>query len=402
MRRGRTLATRMDKKTSRFRIERLLYSSVGFAALVYGFLLFPGKKGIQGQTPQLESWYGYGLILVAVLLPFALGIVAWIVPGRWVNRLAGATAILFLIAMMLFPLGLPTATLADNLPPWYQGIHALHGMIAAIVWQRKEVWLYAIAQGIVIGIVQNAVRENSSESAFLTGVGSFVFIAILMGVTVAIMNAADRLDAASAQARLQAAQTAESRTKQREETRINAMVHDDIMSVLLTASRDNPPPALKHQARVALEAIDALEAPVTTDRTYTVREAVHALLDVVARWAPAAHVNQQVDGGTEVPAEVVTALCDALAEALRNSVRHAGVEGAEVKRRVDIDARENGISVFLTDDGKGFNTKAVASRRLGVRLSILERMGLVPGGSADIRSKSGEGTTVSLLWERAA
>lgn len=395
-----TLTTRVSKSTARFRLERLLYSSVGFATLVYGFLLFPGKKGIEGQTPQLQAWYGYGLILIAIVLPLALGISAWVAPRRLVKGLAAGTALLFLIAMTLFPLGLTTATLADNMPPWYQGIHALHGMIAAIVWQRRQVWLYGIAQGIVIGIVQNDVRENASESAFLTGVGSFVFVVILMATTVAILNAADRLDAASSQARAQAAKTAESRTRQREETRINTMVHDNIMSVLLTASRDNPPEGLRDQARVALASIDALETHDATAREYTVKETVVSLLGVVSRVAPTTEVTHTEDDGAGVPAEVVTALSDALAEALRNSVRHAGLEGVDVSRRVDIDAHERGISVIMSDEGKGFNTRAVASRRLGIRLSIIERMGLVAGGSADVQSRPREGTLVLLSWER--
>ncbi len=395
-----TLVDRVSEDTARARLVRLLYASVGFAALIYGGVLFPGLGGIQGQTPQLEVWYAYGLLLIAIVFPFALGILAWTAPRRVVARVAAGTAILFLVAMMLFPWGLNAATLTDNEVPWYQGIHALHGMIAAIVWQRRSVWLYGIAQGIVIGVVQNDVRDKATEAAFLDGIGSLAFIIILMSATVAVIRAADRLDVASAQARTQAARTAESRTREREETRINAMVHDDIMSVLLTASRDNPPGTLRDQARVALASIDALETHDAIAREYTVEETVAALLDVISRVSPSAEVTHTEDEGIGVPAEVVTAVSDALAEALRNSVRHAGLDGTDVPRRVDIDAHERGIAVIMRDEGKGFNTKAVASRRLGIRLSILERMGLVPGGSADVQSRPGEGTMVLLSWER--
>ena len=237
-------------------------------------MLFPGAGGIEGQTPQLEVWYAYALLIIAIVLPFVLGIVAWIAPRPFVTRFAGTIAILFLVAMVVFPWGLSTPTLADNEVPWYQGIHALHGMIAAIVWRRKAIWFYGITQGIVIGVVQNDVRENAAKAAFLDGVGSFVFIVILMAATVAVIGAADRLDVASAQARAQAAKTAASSTREREETRINAMVHDDIMSVLLTASRDKPPETLRDQARVALASIDALETHDATAREYTVKETV--------------------------------------------------------------------------------------------------------------------------------
>lgn len=395
-----TLVDNVGAHTARVRLERLLYGSVGLAALIYGGVLFPGLGGIEAQTPQLEAWYGYGLVVIAVVLPLALGILTWVASRRVVTRMAAATALLFLVAMTLFPWGLDAATLTNNEVPWYQGIHALHGMIAAIVWQRKAVWGYGIAQGIVIGVVQNDVRIHAGLASFLDGVGSFVFIVILMAATVGVIRAADQLDRASARSRSQAAHTAGSRTREREETRINAMVHDDIMSVLLTASRDNPPPTLRDQARVALACIDALETHDSTSREYTVKETVAVLVEVISRVAPGTAVSHTAHDGVGVPAEVVTALADALAEALRNSVRHAGPEGSDVPREVRIDAHERGISVVLRDEGRGFATKAVASRRLGIRLSILGRMGLVPGGSADVQSSPRAGTSVTLRWER--
>jgi len=58
--------------------------------------------------------------------------------------------------------------------------------------------------------------------------------------------------------------------------------------------------------------------------------------------------------------------------------------------------------VTMRDDGKGFNTRTVQSRRLGIRLSIIERMSMVEGGSGDVASRVGEGTTVTLTWVRTS
>jgi len=391
---------RVSEDTARARLERLFYSSVGLAALIYGGVLYPGSGGISGQTPQLEVWYAAALIAVAIMMPVALGVLTWVLPRRAVRRLASSTALLFLFGMMAFPWGLSTPTLTDNAIPWYQGIHALHGMIAAIAWQRRGVWLYGLSQGVVIGVVQQMVREDAAKAAFLDGVGSLVFIIILMAATMGVMGAADRLDSASALARAQAARTAATRTREREETRINAMVHDDIMSVLLTASRENPPESLGDQARVAIASIASLETRDASSRVYSNRETAVALLDVIQRVAPSTGVAHHEAGDVEVPADVVTALCDALAEALRNSVRHAGLDGGDVPRHVTIAADDRGLVVTMQDDGKGFNTRTVQSRRLGIRLSIIERMSMVEGGSGDVASRVGEGTTVTLTWVR--
>ncbi len=389
---------RVSEDSARARLERLLYASVGLAALIYGGVLYPGSGGISGQTPQLEAWYGVGLITVAIVMPVALGALAWAMPRRALRRLAGTTALLFLFAMMAFPWGLPTPTLIDNAIPWYQGLHALHGVIAAIAWQARAVWFYGLSQAIVIGVVQQAVRDDAAKAAFLDGVGSLVFILILMAATVGVIGAADRLDRTAELARTQAARTAVGRTREREETRIDAMVHDDIMSVLLTASRENPPASLPDQARAAIASISSLETRDASSRVYSRTETVLALLDVVERLAPHTEVVHHEAGNIDVPANVVAALSDALAEALRNSVRHAGADQDDVPREITIAADERGLAVTMHDHGKGFNTRAVQSRRLGISLSIVERMAMVEGGSADVASRLGEGTTVTLTW----
>ncbi len=390
---------RVSEDTARARLERLLYLSVGFAAVLYGLVLFPGKNGIAGQTPQLHPWYGYSLVVVAVGLPLALGAVTWILPRRQVRQIAMVTAVLFLLGMMLFPLGMTTDTLIANATPWYQGIHALHGMILATAWQHRGVWLYGLAQGVVIGVVQATVRDDQVKAATLDGIGSLVFIVILMAATQGVIGAADRLDAASYLARSRAATAAASRTKEREETRINAMVHDDIMSVLLTASRENPPASLADQARVALASVETLESRNAAAREYTVKETALALVEVVQKLAPTTAITHREVGELMIPADAVTALADALAESLRNSVRHAGLDGAEVPRSVQIAATDAGMDVTLHDDGRGFNLRSVQQRRLGIKLSILERMSMVAGGSARIDSRPGEGTTVLLRWQ---
>lgn len=386
--------------SARARLERLLYTSVGVATIAYTATLLPGAGGIKRQTPQLDGWYGYGLIGVALVLPIVVGIAAWVLPRRVVRPLAIGTALLFLVAMMLFPVGLPAPLLDGDANPWFQGIHALHGMILATALQRRWVWLYGVAQGVIIGVVQVNVREDAVKSASLTGLNAFVYMTILTAVAFAVMSAADRLDAAAAAARSQAADNAARRTHEREEGRIDAIVHDDIMSVLLTASREQPPASLGDQAKRALASIDLLDDPEALAREYSTAETVQVLREPIERIVPTASAAVTGEQDYLVPAVVVTALHDALAEALRNSVRHAGAPGEEVARSVRIDVAADGITVVARDEGKGFAVRAVKSRRLGMRLSIVERMSLVPGGGADIQSKQGAGTTVTLTWKR--
>ena len=391
---------RVSRHTARARLERLLFLAVGVAGLVYGLLLYPGSGGIKGQSPQLEPTYAWFLVIVSLVLPVMLGVLVWVLPRQWMRAIAGTTCLVFAVAMVLFPFALTGDYLADDQVPWFQGIHALHAMIAAIVWQGRFVWIYAIAQGPIIGWVQLMVREDSQRAAFLDAIGSTEFAVILMGAAVAVVGAADRQDRASERARAQAARGAATRTREREETRINAMVHDDIMSVLLTASRENPPASLADQARVALQSIATLDDRDAASREYDADEFYGTLRDIVLGLAPDAKLSRETWADTTIPADVVSAVSDALGEALRNSIRHADPAGEGIEREVTVDIEAHAVTVAVRDTGKGFNPRAVASRRLGIRLSIVDRMALVPGGRGEVRSRPGAGAVVILTWVR--
>jgi signal transduction histidine kinase len=78
-------------------------------------------------------------------------------------------------------------------------------------------------------------------------------------------------------------------------------------------------------------------------------------------------------------------------EAMVNAAKHSGAD------KVDVYAEMSGgeIAVFVRDRGSGFDESQIPGDRLGVRNSIIDRMRR-HGGTADIRTASGEGTEVRL------
>jgi signal transduction histidine kinase len=60
-----------------------------------------------------------------------------------------------------------------------------------------------------------------------------------------------------------------------------------------------------------------------------------------------------------------------------------------------------GVQVRIEDGGRGFDPKQIASERLGVRVSIYERISRV-NGEVHLRTAIGEGTTFVLSWPAAA
>jgi signal transduction histidine kinase len=89
------------------------------------------------------------------------------------------------------------------------------------------------------------------------------------------------------------------------------------------------------------------------------------------------------------------ALRGSLGEALRNVVRHAGVDSVTVAASRTGDT----VTVTVSDTGTGFDRAEVPPYRRGLSRSIVERMAAV-GGSATVTSRPGRGTTVRLEWPR--
>ena len=101
-------------------------------------------------------------------------------------------------------------------------------------------------------------------------------------------------------------------------------------------------------------------------------------------------------GGTpttlmSLTAERREALCSALAQCLANVRLHSGQTAVEV---VILPAGEN-LAVTVIDGGVGFKLEAVPEDRMGIKLSVRNRIESV-GGSIRIWTDSGQGTAVML------
>src|ERR671933_1370601 len=95
----------------------------------------------------------------------------------------------------------------------------------------------------------------------------------------------------------------------------------------------------------------------------------------------------------QAPLPIKIALLRTLQEALSNATRHGG--GADVA--VTLSREADGLRLIVADDGPGFNPDAAArSGRLGLA-GMRERAELL-GGSFEVDSAPGAGTTVRVWW----
>lgn len=96
-------------------------------------------------------------------------------------------------------------------------------------------------------------------------------------------------------------------------------------------------------------------------------------------------------GRIDLTAEALEALLLALTESLENVRRHAEVSEAHVTITDD----ETTVRAMVTDSGVGFDVTDVDPARMGLKESIVGRLGEV-GGKARLFSSIGSGTTVVL------
>ena len=103
------------------------------------------------------------------------------------------------------------------------------------------------------------------------------------------------------------------------------------------------------------------------------------------------HLNGDVRVLEGIDCDAFEALTAAVAQCLKNVVQHSGQHDVEL---VILRSQQN-ISFTIIDGGKGFLLEDVPQDRLGLKVSVFERMQNV-GGSATVWSKPGNGAAIML------
>ena len=213
-------------------------------------------------------------------------------------------------------------------------------------------------------------------------------------------RAAARLDALADEAA--GASAAASRAAAALATRkeLDAVVHDTVLAALHTAVRDPQAPELPRLAERALETFRTPLAHVDGEpvEAAEVGRRLQASLSAVAP-----HADLDVRDAPAVPGDVARALTDAALEAARNARRHGGGAGAvpDITVVVGPTPGGDGLQVTVIDDGVGFDPSLVPAQRMGLAVSVRERVQRV-GGTVDLVTATGSGTTVRLAWRPGA
>lgn len=338
---------------------------------------------------------GIGLALISVFgvlavpddaLPLGLALCAFVLVGAVVDGAPAARGTAVALALAVVRAGVVCATQpwtasGSGSNQWALNVLTITAITLQWEWPLKVtvpattalLAVFVVTGGALSLVVRVVIECALARAAFLLLVRSARRVDVLR----------DR-QAALERAELLAAE------RRRREREYLALLHDTASATfLLVGSGAADPAAVADFARRDLDVLTgATGEPGLDDRLVDVESSLRAVaeqspLEVDARW----------DAVPLLPVPVTLALVRAVREAMANVERHAGVREAGLR----VAASRDGLTVTVTDRGRGFDPAAVPEHRRGIRGSLVERMAAV-GGRATVDSRPGGGTTVELAW----
>ncbi|MEV7132619.1 ATP-binding protein [Arthrobacter sp. NPDC093128] len=379
--------------------HRLMGRGISAFALL---LLLQAAGSIISQTPQVADWWN--ILFLWLFLALVAAFTGASVKGIGLVRIADALAILVLAGLALWPLAVPYTAPEGFGTPWLWAMINVGAAWCAYGAGTRVGCAYTLVIGAVFSTVRTTRQGGAASSLVALEDALFATVlGLIICVTIGILRrAAARADAAAENAIGRYGEAAAATALSNERLRLDGLLHDSVMTALLTAAHAGSAEERHASARLAGSALKRLE------EQGTVSEAAPATLTEIA-----ARIRFTVDSAPEhpvvtvacvspedllLPTAAVRAIFEASTEAVKNAVRHSGATRCDVRLAGHHCAGQTRVSVSIKDNGTGFDPALVSDRRLGIKVCILGRM-QAADGSAVIHSGHRVGTEVRLEWQ---
>ena len=397
------LATRRRTAVTRAQVETVSGRALGLFGLVFGAQTLPLALA---QSAALIP--GAGAALMAVLYGTMATLAVASIAKVAVRGAALALAGLYALALLVWPLLVVDPAALAGQTPWLYYICTVATAAAVIALPVPGATAYTIAIPVVYGIIRlfPAGGQVNGLLAVLDAMYAVILgVAVLVIITM-LRQAAEAVDTAQEGALQRYDLAARQHATANARVKVDALVHDSVLTTLLSAAAAASPEEQALAARMARDAINRLdEAGASGPRALEnvgLPVLVRRLRAALTTFSAPFTVRVVNAGGVELPVEAVEALYTASVQAMVNSMQHADELGRATRRELRIrGVRAGGCVIEIADNGAGFERASVPDERLGLRVSIEERMANA-GGSADIVSASHHGTTVTIAWPAGA
>jgi signal transduction histidine kinase len=396
---SRDLDPSRPRRISRTRIEGILTRSVcAFAFVLYAVSL----PDVLLQIPVDE--FGWDLLFIAAIPAAVIWTLSIRQPGFWMRVAAGTSAALIIASFFLWHVGFIGHGGKVDARPWSWGIASIGIALACIATDAWFSALYAALFSLLVLMVPLTTAGNmrgwneSWQDALLAAATAVVIISPIT----ALRRAATASDDAAAAAIRETAAAERARALRVERTRLDGLTHDTVMATLTVAARAESTEMMAAAADAAADSLKQLESLHLKDEASYIStgELISTLKAATAGYPTLITIaGATADGPAALPLVPSRALIQATVEAVRNSSLHAlrGASEVAVVFSKDPAAGAGQAVITITDDGPGFDTAKVSPQRLGIRVSIVQRM-QDACGQASIISNPTAGTRVQLTW----
>jgi signal transduction histidine kinase len=376
------------------RINLLLDRVFSFAAPLVGVQM---TFHAIDQAPKLNPvWFWLSLVAFAISF-FGIIYSVWFSSGviYWYRALVFTT----IFSLCTWPLQIGPLILEQGEHPWIWWSVGIASITSVGAFSVPIAVLLNIAFPVIWFVLQlsNIGGPVSPLVALQDSAMSFLFAGLISALALVLRYEAAKVDSANQVTNLAAIELAKTDAIERERARVDALVHDSVLTTLLTAANAKDSAQQSAAALLAEDAINKLNAAANENavsKDISFNSLFTALEVAIERQASGVQV--EIEGATDqlVPGDVAAALTEATLQALANSLQHAGTS---VRRQVLLKGTRRGIKILVIDNGRGFRVARIPKNRLGVRLSIIGRVESI-GGVVHIDSRIGVGTTIVIEW----
>jgi signal transduction histidine kinase len=376
-------------------VDKVLSRSVAVVGLVFAAQTLPWLLPQLDEADPAWLWIvvpaiGLSLLLCTVLSFANVG----------VRAAHGTVSVVYAFTLVTWPLAiLPGAEVFAG-PHWLYYLITVATSTAAIAYPTIAATAYLIVASAAYLVIRTTPAGGGADwmLATLESVYALILGGAVMIIVTMLRFAAAGVDAAQQTALDRYAHAVRHHAAEVERARVDSIVHDGVLTTLLAAGRAESADAKRLATSMAGSAIAqmraASDASPGPEGDVRLTALVDRLSDAGIELGGDMEFRIGSIGTRSIPAEPAEAVFSAAVQAMINSLQHAG-EGVE--RWVSVRGVTGGVELEVGDTGSGFELAEVPVERMGVRVSILERLASV-GGRSTIRSAPGAGTVVSIRW----
>ena len=337
---------------------------------------------------------------VAILILLVVGLLishfGFRAPVFWLR----AIPVFSLVALVSWPLHYDASQVFPEIfKPWIWwllGISAIAAGISFRFWLGIT-YIFTVSVGWIIIRISPSGGSGELVLAVQDSVHLLILASIGTTMTAAVRWQAAKTDFANQNLIATGVKIAQGQAMDIERSRLDALVHDSVLTTLLVASKAHTPEEVSLARSSAIESMRKLDSGTTKDDSVSSITQVsffESLRKKLQKVYPEFEVALSQTNDSELPEFVSEALTEAVLQAVDNSAKHGG--GAS-KRTVLLHGQGKGLKIVISDNGHGFRPSKIPKNRLGIRLSIIERVKSV-GGRVFLRSEPGKGADVVLEW----